>query len=475
MDRFDLIVIGGGPGGLVVTAGASQLGVKVALIEAEQNLGGDCLHYGCVPSKTFIKSAKVFHQIKNAEKFGIDPVNPTFDIRNVMKRIRSVIDTIQVIDHPDRFEKMGATVIFGKASFVSPHEVAVNGKTLWGKQIVIATGSRPVVPPIPGLKEFGFITNHHIFRIENFPKSLIFIGGGPIAVEMSQVFCRFGCRVTLIEREEHILPLGDRDVSVAHQEILIQEGVDVHAGVHVTEVRKEGNEKIVIGFEGNTQKEFRGEEIVLAVGQVANVEGLNLDKIGVQYDRKGITIDSKCRTSVKHIWACGDVAGPYQFTHLAEYQAGVIISNAVFGFPKKMDLRVFPWVVYTDPEYAHVGLNEKGAREKGLSYEICHWEFKENDRAQCDGETEGFVKLMIDRKGKILGASILGSHAGELIHEFALAMSANLGIGKISGLVHAYPTLSQVAKRAVNTHYAKKLFSPRVKKILKLLYGYQGE
>ena len=463
MPGYDLVVVGGGAGGLVVASVASQLGLQVCLIEKENQLGGDCLHYGCVPSKTLIHTAKVAQQIRRAGDVGLPASEPRVDMAAVNARIREVVEHIQQHDDPQRFRNYGCEVLFGAARFIDSHTVEVNGERIRGKRFVIATGSRPFVPPIPGLEQAGYLTNIDMFSLPELPARLIVLGGGPIGLEMAQAFQRLGSQVTVIEKQQQLLPQEDSEVAAALQDGLQAEGINILTSVAAEKVSIENNVRSVSCSDGGV---IQAEQLLVAVGRSANVDELGLDAAGVSYTSKGITVDRRMRTSQKHIYACGDVCGPYPFTHMAEYQAGIIISNAIFRFPKKADYRVVPWVTYTDPELARVGLTEQQAKDKGVSPQVLRFDFRDIDRALTEGEATGFSKL-VTHKGRVLGASILGPHAGELIHEIVLAMQTGAKIADISAAIHAYPTLAQIHRRAVNTAYAPKLFSKTTRTLVK--------
>jgi pyruvate/2-oxoglutarate dehydrogenase complex dihydrolipoamide dehydrogenase (E3) component len=447
----------------VIASVAAQLGVKTTLIEKSDRLGGDCLHTGCVPSKTLIQAAQVASLMRRGAEFGLEPCQPRVDLGRVSDHVQSVIDTIQQHDDPERFRGYGCEVLFGAAEFVDPHRVRVNGELIRGRRLVIATGSRAFVPPIEGLEECGYLTNENLFSLRELPERLLVLGGGPIGVEMAQAFSRLGSRVTIVERLPHLLPQEDPELSDALRDILVGEGIAIHTDTSAERVRMNGSAR-VLECSGDLQLE--GDQILVAVGRQASIEGLNLEAAGVEYERRGITVDKRLRTSKKHIYACGDVCGPYPFTHMAEYQAGIVISNAVFRFPKKVDYRVVPWVTYTDPELARVGLTAAQAAQQGMEPVVLRFPFQDIDRALTEVEPRGFVKLVTHKK-KIVGATILGPHAGELIHELVLAMQTGAGIGDISATIHAYPTLAQVHRRAVNTYYGQKLFSPATRRLVR--------
>jgi len=462
MGKRDLVIIGGGAGGLVVASVASQLGLKVTLIEKQEKLGGDCLHTGCVPSKTLIQAAKVASLMRRAGEFGLESILPRVDLSKVNEHVQSVIDQIQPNDDPERFRAYGCEVLFGHAEFIGADTVRVNDQQIRGRRFLIATGSRPFVPPIDGLKETGYLTNEDIFSLPELPQRLVVLGGGPIGLEMAQAFARLGSKVSVVERLPHLLPQEDAEIADTLKERLIAEGIDVYTSTSAERVTRQGDTRRIECDSGVT---LEADQVLVVVGWRPSVEDLGLEIVGVDFDPRGIKVDKRMRASKKHIYACGDVCGPYPFTHMAEYQAGIVISNAVFRFPKKVDYRVVPWVTYTDPELARVGLTEQQAREQGIEATVLRFPFRDIDRALAEVETWGLTKFVV-HKGKILGASILGPHAGELIHEIVLAMKTGAGIGDISATIHAYPTLAQIHRRTVNTWYGEKLFSARTRRLV---------
>jgi pyruvate/2-oxoglutarate dehydrogenase complex dihydrolipoamide dehydrogenase (E3) component len=396
----------------------------------------------------------------------LNAIEPEVDLGRVSDHVQSVIDQIQPHDDPERFRDYGAEVLFGHASFTDPHTVEVNGQKIQGRRFVIATGSSPFIPPIAGLDEVPYLTNENIFSLRDLPARLIVLGGGAIGVEMAQAYARLGSQVTIVERLPHILPQEDPEISDMLAESLKAEGIDIHTNTSAEQVSKtDAIYRLRCSRENNSEIELECDALLVAVGRKPNVTGMGLDAAGVDFDNKGIKVDRRLRTTSKHVFACGDVAGPYPFTHMAEYQAGIVISNAIFRFPKKTSYRVVPWVTYSDPELARVGITEQQAKQQGLEVDVLRFAFSDIDRALAEVETAGEMKL-ISRKGKILGATILGPHAGELIHEIVLAMQTGLKIGDISATIHAYPTLAQISRRTVNTYYGEKLFSARTRKVV---------
>lgn len=467
-NEHDLVVVGGGVGGLVTASVAGQLGLDVVLIEREPKLGGDCLHYGCVPSKTLIRSAEVAHLARTASGFGIDAAVDRIDLGSVMGRVREVVEHIQAHDDPERFRSYGVDVRFSEARFVDPHTVAVDDDIVRGRRFVIATGSSPAIPSIDGLEEAGYLTNETVFVQQELPARLAVMGGGPVGVELAQAFARLGSEVTIIDVAERLLAREDVELSAELTDALRAEGLTVRTGTTVQSVARVEDGKLVRCNGPEGAQELVVDEILVATGRQPNVRDLTLENAGVDYGRGGIGVDARLRTSAKHIFACGDCCGPYPLTHAAEHQAGVVIANAVFRWPKKIDYRVLPWATYTDPELAHVGLTEAAAREQGLEVQVARFAFKDVDRALAEGHERGQAKLIVHR-GRIVGASILGPHAGELIHEAVLAMQTRAKVGSIVGMVHAYPTLSQIHRRALSSLYSPKLFSARTRTLVRWL------
>ncbi|HLG29137.1 MAG TPA: mercuric reductase, partial [Candidatus Brocadiales bacterium] len=459
MGEFDLTVIGGGAGGLVVTSGAVQLGARVALVE-KNKLGGDCLYQGCVPTKTLIQSAKIASLIKRAKEYGLDDTNASFDFKNIMSRMRNVISKVGEHDDPKRFENLGVKVFFGNGRFIDRHTFELNGRTIKSRKFVISTGSRAVAVPIKGLEHIKYLNNESALNLDYLPKSIIILGAGPIGIEFAQVFARFGSKVTVIEKMGQILPREDKEISDILESILKEEGIDIHTCVNVDHVKQEGNLKVVVAECSGQEKTYQADEFMLAIGRAPNLEGLNLEAAGVKVERRAIMVNRTMRTTVRNIWACGDVTGQYLFTHAAEYQAGLVVANALIPFMKrKADYSVVPWVTYADPELGRVGLTEDEAREKYGDVKVYRYDVKELDRAIIEGEDKGIIKIICTKNGKILGAHVLAPQGGELLHEFALAMQNNIGVKGITGTMHVYPTLSQAVRRTTNKYYAEKIFS----------------
>ncbi len=473
---FDIGVIGGGAGGLTVASGASQFGAKTLLIEKEKELGGDCLHYGCVPSKTLIRTARLYHLMKHADRFGLPSTDiKPVDFRDVAKRISSVIAAIQKHDSEERFCKLGVRVEFGDPEFSDEHSVRIKGKTYSAGKWVIATGSSPSVPPLEGIDKTPYMTNKEIFSLESLPKSMIVIGAGPIAIEMAQSFSRLGTEVSVIQRSGRILSKEDKDMADIVMNVLDAEGITFYLNAGLVSVKDLGNEKeVVIKKKDGKTKKLKAGQILVALGRSVNIDGLGLDNISLDFDKKGIKVDSRMRTNHKHIYAVGDVTGAYQFTHAAGYEGGIALSNAVLHLPRKADYTYLPWCTYTDPELASIGMNEKRADEAGIEYSVWREEFSANDRSLAEGEETGVVKLLIDTKGRPLGAQILGPHAGELLSEWVAVMNGGVKLSTLASAVHAYPTLAEINKRVVGNYFSGKIFSEKVKKTLKFFFHLKG-
>jgi pyruvate/2-oxoglutarate dehydrogenase complex dihydrolipoamide dehydrogenase (E3) component len=473
---YDIGILGGGAAGLTVASGAAQFGAKTLLIEKEKALGGDCLHFGCVPSKTLIRTANVYHLMRNAEKYGLPPVDlKPVDFQEVSKRIQSVIRVIEEHDSKERFCKLGVRVEFGNAKFIDEHAVRLNGGMYSAKKWVIATGSSPVIPPIEGIEKTPYITNKEIFSLESLPKSMIAIGGGSISTEVAQAFSRLGTKVTVIELGNQILGVEDRDIADQIMRILISEGITFYLSSAILSVKDLGKEKEVVikNVEGNTLN-LRAEAILVAVGRQANLQGLGLEDISIDFSKKGLRVDSRLRTNHPHIFAAGDTTGAYQFTHAAGYEGGIVLSNAVLRLPRETDYTNLPWCTYTDPELASIGMNEKRAVAAGIRYSVWTEEFKTNDRSLAEGEETGRLKLLLNEKEKPIGIQILGPHAGELVNEWVAVMNGKVKLSTLAASVHPYPTLGEINKKVVGTFFSRKIFSEKVRKALKFFFSLKG-
>jgi len=449
----NLIVIGAGSGGLVTSYIAAAVKAKVTLIE-KHKMGGDCLNTGCVPSKALIRSAKWLSHLKRYEEFGIKQASADFDFADVMERVQSVIKTVQPHDSIERYTELGVDIVEGDAKIISPWEVQVKTsegvKTLTTRSIVIAAGARPFVPPIPGLDKVEPLTSDNIWNLRELPERLLILGGGPIGCELTQCFARLGSQVTQIEMLPRLVVREDPEVSEAVMNRFKQEGVDLRVGHTAKEFIIENGEKILIAdYEGQAVK-IPFDQVLVAIGRVANINGYGVEELDIKLSsRKTIETNAFQETNYPNIYACGDVAGPYQFTHVAAHQAWYAAVNALFGQVKKFrtDYSVIPWSTFTDPEVARVGLNEQDAKEQNIPYEVVSYSIDDLDRAIADGEAHGFVKVLTQPgKDKILGVTIVGEHAGDLIAEFVLAMKHGLGLNKILGTIHIYPTMAEANK-----------------------------
>ena len=473
---FDIGILGGGAAGLTVASGAAQLGAKTLLVEKEKELGGDCLHYGCVPSKTLIKTAHVYHLMKNGKSFGLPQIKPPkVNYKEVVNRIRSVISTIQKHDSEERFCSLGAKVEFGEATFIDENVIQLNGETISAKNWVIATGSSPGIPPIEGLDKIPYITNKEIFTLDHLPKSMIILGAGPIAIEMAQAFSRLGTETTVIQRSGQILSKEDKEMADEIINALSSEGVIFHLNTSIVRVKGKGNKKEVVIRKGDEKEiTLKAETLLIAMGRKPNLDSLGLDKIGITFSKKGIEVDNRLRTKKKHIYAAGDVTGEYQFTHAAGYEGGIVVSNAIFHLPRKVDYRFLPWCTYTDPELASIGMNEKRAKAAGIEYSVWTEEFKENDRSLAEGEEVGKLKMIMDANEKPIGVQTLAPRAGEILSEWVAILNGKVKLATLASAVHPYPTLGEINKRVAGSYFTPKIFSDRIKKGLKFFFNLKG-
>lgn len=462
--KADICIIGAGSGGLSVAAGAAQLGAKTVLIERGM-MGGDCLNTGCVPSKALLSAAKHFKAMSDGGKFGLSARETAVDFGKVHDHVHGVIAGIAPLDSVERFEGLGVSVIKAEAKFVSSRAVEAGGKRIEARRFVVATGSRAAVPPIPGLAETPHLTNETIFNLTDLPDHLIIIGGGPIGMEMAQAFRRLGSQVTLLEGFKALAKDDPELTSIVIDQVKA-DGVDIREGVSITSVEQSENGiRVMLG--GDT---VEGSHLLVAAGRSPNVEDLGLEAAGVGFARTGIKVDERLRTSNRKIFAIGDVAGGLQFTHVAGYHAGIVIRNALFRIPAKVDLSAVPWVTYTDPELAHVGLSEAAAQERfGARVKVLTWHLAENDRARAERDTRGFIKVVVGPKGKILGASIVGAGAGDLLQPWILALSQGMKIGAFTSMIAPYPTRGEISKRAAGEYYTPTLFSARTRLLVRFL------
>ena len=463
---YHLVVIGAGTAGLVTAAGAAGLGARVALIERTL-FGGDCLNWGCVPSKSIIRSARAVADVRDAPDFGVEIAGSiNVDFARVMERMRAVRAHISRNDSVHRFKDLGVDVYLGSARFMNRHQVEVDGRVLTFKKAVIATGARAVHPPIPGLKEAGYLTNETVFNLTERPDRLVVIGAGPIGCELSQTFQRLGSQVYLIEMADQLLTREDRDAVEILQRSLARDGVQLMLKTTVQRVEVRDGTKIVHVIQDGQEHEIPCDAILVGVGRAPNIDGLNLEAAGVEYNRYGVIVNEYLQTSNPKIYAAGDICLPHKFTHTADASARIVIRNALFPGRQKWTTHAIPWCTYTDPEIAHVGLNEQMAAKEGIPIDTFKVEFSDVDRALADGEEEGFVKIHV-RKGtdKIVGGTIVARHAGEMINEITLAIVKGIGLGELSNVIHPYPTQAEAIRKAADAYNRTKL-TPRTKKIL---------
>ena len=464
----DICVIGAGAGGLSVAAGASQMGARVVLIERSK-MGGDCLNYGCVPSKALIAASQKIEELRTADVFGIKSSVPEVDFSKIHDHVQAVIGAIKPNDSVERFEGLGVHVIQAAGRFTGSREVEAGDITVRAKYFVVSTGSSAVIPPIPGLSDVPYLTNETVFDLKECPEHLIVIGGGSIGCELAQAYRRLGVRVTVLEIDS-ILAQDDPEAAEVVRRQLRREDVELREGVQIVCVSEEAGRILTDINDDGIPQRINGSHVLLAAGRSPNLDGLNLEAAGVKYSDKGIEVDARLRSSNKRIFAIGDVVGALQLTHVAGYHMGIVIRNALFKLPAKVNYRAVPWVTYTDPELANVGLTEDQAKEHlGGDIRILRWPFSENDRAQAERKTYGFIKVISDRKGRIYGACIVGSHAGELILPWVLAVDQKLKIGAMASAITPYPTRGEVTKRVAGSYYTASLFGDRTKKLVRFL------
>jgi pyruvate/2-oxoglutarate dehydrogenase complex dihydrolipoamide dehydrogenase (E3) component len=465
--RYNLVVIGAGTAGLISAAGAAGLGARVALIERHL-MGGDCLNVGCVPSKAVIRASRAIHDARNSDVFGVGGGEGVeIDFARAMERMRRLRAGISRHDSARRFrDELRVDVFIGEGRFTGPDCVEVDGKRLLFDRAAICTGARAAAPPIPGLAETGYLTNETVFSLTELPPRLTVIGGGPIGCEMAQAFARFGSRVSLVEVGEHILSREDADAAAILQAVFVREGIDLQLGVKISGVRTDGGNKVILLERAGETFEVRADAILVGVGRAPNVEGLELARGGISCDRSGVVVNDRLQTSNPRVYAAGDICSPYKFTHTADAQARILIANALFMGRQKTSALTIPWCTYTDPEIAHVGLYERDARERGIAVDTLTVPLESVDRAILDGETEGFARVHLRRGGdRILGATIVARHAGEMIGEFSLAITNGLGLSAIGRTIHPYPTQAEAIRKLADARNRTRL-TPTVKKIL---------
>jgi len=477
---FDAVILGGGAAGLTASGIAANFGAKTMMVEREK-LGGDCTWTGCVPSKALLKAGKVAQNIRKASKYGLIDGEPKVDFPKVISHVHNIRqDIYEDADAPEHFEAMGIEVASGQAKFIDDHTVEImregaDNRVVSSRYFFICTGASAFVPPIEGIGTVDYLTNETLFEIEELPDELIIIGAGPIGSEMAQAMKRLGSEVTVVDMADRIMTNDDQELAKMLQQKLSSEGINYVLGASVQKVKsRDGQVEIQVEVDGET-KIISGTDLLMATGRSPNVDKLNLDAAGVEYSKQGITVNEKCRTNVSHIYACGDVTGDYQFTHMAEHTAKVAATNALLKFPMSVDSKHVPWVTFTDPELGHVGATQQQLDKEGTSYEVYRFPFTKVDRAVTESEGEGLIKVFAKKwNGKILGASVLGTNAGEMISEYAVAMKNGISLRNLADTIHPYPTYGLGARRAADQWYIKNQSEWQVK-LLQKIFGYRGE
>ncbi len=463
-----IIVIGGGSAGLVVAAGAAGLGADAVLVEREK-MGGECLNSGCVPSKAFLRCAHKAAEIRESAGFGIRATMDGVDMESLMQRVRSVIGEIEPHDSAERFRSLGVNVIKGEARIVDAHHIIVAEKEISAKYIVIATGSEAVVPPIKGLSGTPYYTNRNIFSIKKLPENLVALGGGPIGLELGQGFSHLGSKVTVIDMSERLFPKDDSEAGLLMEKVMRGEGMEFHLRAKIVEVVQSGGSGMVRIEKEKKILDIPFDALLVALGRKAVTDGLGLNDAGIAVDKRGyIKTDDRQQTSVPGIYACGDVCGTYQFTHMAGYQAGIVLRNIIFKLPARVDYSAVPWVTYTRPEVAHAGYTEESAKGKGILGESFLYDLSENDRARTEGDAHGFIKIVTDKKGRIIGTTIVGRKAGEMIALSVMAIGRKLKATCFMNMVFPYPTESEIYGLA-SRNIAKKSLKPWMKKVIRMM------
>ncbi len=466
---YHLFVLGAGSAGLTVAAGSSTMGAKVALIE-KAKMGGDCLNYGCVPSKSFLRSAHLAHDIKNADDFGLSAQLGDTDLKKVMQRVAGVIAEIEPHDSKERFESLDVDVFLDDATVVDAHTVTLNGKTMTAKNLVIATGSEPYIPDIPGLDQVNYHTNKTIFAEERIPKHLLVLGGGPIGVELGQGFRHLGANVTIIEKADSLFRKDEPEVWPLMQRVLQNDGIDIELSTKVVGARQEADVITLTLERYGEQSDITGDMLLVAAGRTPNSRGFGLEQLGIDMDDRGyIRTNARMQTHVKNIFAAGDVTGPYLFTHMAGYQGGKVIPNAILKIPQKAVYSQVPWTTYTKPEVAHIGYTEAQAKTDGLFGEQLFLDLADNDRAKAESDKQGFLKLVLDKKGRVIGATLVGNKAGDMIPVASLVIAKKLKVGAFASIIYSYPTEAEIFQRAA-LNKMKDSFKPWMKTLIKKLF-----
>ena len=469
--RYDLTIIGGGSGGLTAARLASSLGAKVLLVDKER-LGGDCLYTGCIPSKSLIHAARIVYQARNAANLGLMPVNLEVDLAKINHHIQTVIGNVA---EGEKVYAEGVTVRFGEVSFKSATELTLNGETFISRNTLISTGSRPLIPRIEGLENTGYLTNEDVFHLMSLPSSLIIVGAGPIGVELGQAFKRLGTGVTIIEGLDRILPKEDPEVSITLSDVLRSEGINIVTNALFINAKRAGNKKVVTAKQGEKNLEIEADEILVSIGRQPNIEGLNLEAARITYTNKAIQVNEHLQTSAPNIFAIGDVIGGYLFTHMAAYQAGIAVRNALVPIGrKKVDYRVVPWCIFTDPEAARVGLTSDEAAKQYKETRVVTFPAADIDRAQTENNITGFIKLVLaGKKEEIVGAHLVCAHAGELLGELALAMQHHLTINDILNTIHVYPTMSTGIQQTAFEAYLQGSQAKSNRKVVRTLQSFR--
>lgn len=467
----DFCVIGAGSGGLSFAAGAAQMGASVVLIERHK-MGGDCLNYGCVPSKALLSAAQFGFDLKQSAAFGWSGVPGKVDFKKIHAYVQSVIEAIAPNDSVARFEGLGVKVILENAKFLNDVTIGTQSYLVRPKRFIIATGSSPFIPVIQGLNSIPYYTNESIFDLQVLPEHLVIIGGGPIGIEMAQAFNRFGSRVTVLEAFG-ALPKDDPDMAAMLKDILISEGIELNEQVHISSI-SQTTQGIQFVYKNRQEQEMTifASHVLVATGRKPNIQNLNLEAAKINASPKGIIVDEYLRTSNSKVYAIGDCTGGYQFTHVAGYHAGLAIRNSIFRLRSKVQTQAIPWVTYTDPELAQVGFLESTLKEKNIAYKVLEMTFDKNDRAQAQNRVQGAIKVLVSPKGQVLGASILGLHAGELIYPWVMMIQNKLKISALTSSIAPYPTLSEINKRVADSYYTEKIFSAFVKRVVKFIMGW---
>ena len=471
---YDLVVIGGGAAGLVASKFGAGIGKKVAIVE-KSRLGGECTLYGCVPSKTLIKTARVFRQITDPRGVGLRPAGNTPVITDVFSHVRSIVEKVYEGHRPEVLERLGIRVVIGQPRFLDNHRIEVNGASVSSRSFIVCTGSRPLVPPMPGIGDVPFLTNETLFDLDRLPASLIILGGGPIGIEMAQAFSYLGTEVTVVEMGPQILPREDGELAAMLSDRLASQGVVLRTGSKAVAIaKKDDSLELTVEDQEGRLTILAAREFLVAVGRKANVEDLGLQAAGVEYTDKGIKADRALRTTAGNIYTCGDVTGPYQFSHMAEYQARIAARNALIPLKGRADYGNYVWCTFTDPEFAHAGLTEDEARLRHGTIRVYRWRFADTDRGRTEAEEFGMAKFICDRSGRLLGAHILGARAGELIHEAQIVKTLGIPFYRLDSVIHVYPTLSDVVKQPAKMSHIDRLKESLLVRMARRLFAGKG-